>query len=544
MCNNIIKILGGVFMRKFSLFLMVFVMLFSCANIHAEQLAEAEYNTSISGDIVLNLNDDWQPNFVIEDQHINLPYSVCYAQAIAFVRISGNTDADSIIVENPISSSLNQKIGIDENGNFDQEVKLVLTSIGSSNSDRINFEAYVLAVKGGKTLRVKIGKGELKTNFLIDLNNLIEEKYNGTINAIDYADIRRSYLDYLPTEYKKMDEQEKINAYIYNEWFMKEFEEENGDSSFVAQNHLKAKIEGANITLDLDNNLKTDKHEYLTDATGKIDEIIEFEGVVPSYQSHNVAAFASAKVFKGKREIELQNRLRVREADKALVGDVDGNGEVNSIDFMYLRKYIMGQIEKFPVESGFYCADVDDSRYINAIDFAYIRKYLLGMIKDFPKESNNVDSVTTTPTPPNTVTQTPTPGTGMVTYYYVNNIDVVKNPGVEIFVDKSPESKVWVSAQTVCHGPLYADGWGATYFSLGGNAINGVDYEAIDFGYFWREIGYGFMDTSTDNPKRGFYITPIDTGTDETKYVEIYFGGSTKPDAVIHFVKNLNDIKD
>ncbi len=250
------------------------------------------------------------------------------------------------------------------------------------------------------------------------------------------------------------------------------------------------------------------------------------------------------------RSVELEKM----QANNPLVGDVDGNGEINSIDFMYMRKYIMGEIDEFPVESGLYCADVDDSKQIDSIDFAYLRKYLLGMIKDFSKKSDSVDldtptstpptAVTPTSTPPTVVTQTPTPGTGMVTYYYVNNSDVGKNPGVEIFVDRSPESKVWVSAKTVCRGPVYADGWKETYFRLEGNAINGVDYEKIDFDYFWREIGTGFMETSTDNPKRGFYITPIDTGTDETKYVEIYFAGSTEPDAVIHFAKNLSDIEE
>lgn len=385
-------------MRKFFLFLLVFVMLCSCVNIHAEQLEDTDYATGISGDIVLNLNDDWKPNFSIEYQNLNLPEDFCYVSVNANVHISGNTDADGIIIENPLSSSLNEKMEIDEEGNFDQEVKLTLTSFESINLDKINYEAYVLAFKGDKAVRVKIGKGELKTNFLIDINNLIKEKYNGTVNAIDYADIRRYCLDTLPTEYEKMEEQGEIKAYIYDEWFMKEFEGINGEYSFIAQNHLKTKIDEANITFELRNNLKTDKYEYSTDTSGKIDEIIEFEGVYP-LQASNVVAFSSAKVVKGKREIEFQNKLRFRKAENALIGDVDGNQAVNSIDFMYIRKYIMGVIDRFPVQAGFYCADVDDNKIINSIDFAYVRKYLLGMIKDFPKKSNSVDSNTPTPTP-------------------------------------------------------------------------------------------------------------------------------------------------
>lgn len=153
----------------------------------------------------------------------------------------------------------------------------------------------------------------------------------------------------------------------------------------------------------------------------------------------------------------------------------------------------------------------------------------------------------TTPTPDSPVTPTPTssPSTGMVTYYKVDNIDVNEYPGAEIFVEKSPMSKIWISAETICRGPLYADGWAKTYFELSGSAVNGVDYEKIDFDHFWREIGTGFsMELEDDNPRGGFYITPIDTGTDETKDLEIYFGGSTKPAATIHFVKSICDLQD
>ncbi|NLL06751.1 MAG: proteinase IV [Clostridiaceae bacterium] len=226
----------------------------------------------------------------------------------------------------------------------------------------------------------------------------------------------------------------------------------------------------------------------------------------------------------------------------AIIGDVDGNGEVDSIDFMYIRKYLVGQINRFPVESGFYCADVDGNGEVDSIDFAYLRKYLLGMINGFPKESDDEDTSTPTPTP--SLTPTPSSGHGLVDYYYVNNIDVGKNPGVEIFVNKSPESKISVSARTVSNGPIYADGWAKTNFRLGGNAINGVDYEAIDFDYFWREIGIGMGSIIDDNPRRGFYIIPIDTGTDETKYLEIYFDGFTEPNAIIHFVKDLAEDSD
>ncbi len=530
-------------MKKFLVFLMVFVMLFSCTNVYAEKLEETDYKTCISGDITLNLNDEWQPGLRPQIQHMLLPPDVVYVQVFADVHIKGNTDADSLVIQSALSSNMNEKIEIDDNGNFDQEVRLILNSF-SSSEDTINYVARIIAEKGDKTLIAKIGKGELETDLLKEANESLDQNNDGTISALDLALLNQSYLDLFRSEYNQMQEQENINAYIYNEWYMRDYVMENDEIAFTSQLHFRAKTDATIVVLDLNTKGSAENYKYFPDITGGIDEIKEISRVVPVPESTNVAVYGTIRAVKGNREIELKSNLEFREADNSLVGDVDGNGEVNSIDFMYVRKYIMGLIDKFPLESGFYCADVDDSKAINALDFGAMRQYLLGMRKEFSKKSNNVDPDTTmpTPTPPvtDTQTQTPTPGTGMVTYYYVNNIDVGKNPGVNIYVDKSPESKVWVSATTVCNGPLYADGWGMTSFKLEGTAINGVDYEAIDFDYFWREIGYGFMETGSDNPKRGFYITPIDTGSNEPKYVEVYFGSSTEPSAIIHLVKKSN----
>ncbi len=533
------KLWGGIIVKKIFLAIFVFVMLFGSINAFAGQTVP-EYNTSVSGDIVLNLNDNWQPGFEFAFQHMYLPPDITYVRIFANVHIIGNTDADNLIVESAEFSSLTEKIEIDENGNFDQVVKVILTGFGNIESDTINFGAYVNAIKGDKSVRVKIGKGELKTDFLKYANGTSD----GSLNSIDYAILRQQFLDGFMDEYNGMDKQESINAYIYNEWYMREFVPDKDDISFKALTHTKAKTDAANITLELTNNGNTKKYEYLTSTSGNNDQIEELEGVIPLAQAHDIAASAKVKVCKGNREIQLLSTLRKRESSNAIVGDIDGNKKVNSIDFMILRKYIMGLIDRFPLESGFYCADVDNSKYINALDFAYIRQYLLGIITEFPTPYDDVTPTpsipTSTPSEPTTIT--PTPGTGMVTYYTVDGIDVEKNPGVEISIEKSPTNKIWVSAKTVCRGPLYADGYAKTYFTLSGSAVNGVDYEKIDFDYFWRIIGSDlFMPIGDNNPKDGFYITPIDTGTDETKDVEIYFSHSDKPSAIIHLTKNTSD---
>lgn len=68
------------------------------------------------------------------------------------------------------------------------------------------------------------------------------------------------------------------------------------------------------------------------------------------------------------------------------IGDVDGNGSINSIDFALMRSYLLGNIKDFPVEDDMKAGDLNGDGKINSIDFAVLRMYLLGMIKTFPVE--------------------------------------------------------------------------------------------------------------------------------------------------------------
>jgi len=69
-------------------------------------------------------------------------------------------------------------------------------------------------------------------------------------------------------------------------------------------------------------------------------------------------------------------------------GDVDGNNTVNSLDYAYLKQYLLGKITQFPGVNGMRNADVDGNGSINSIDFAYLKQYLLGKIYKFPAEEN------------------------------------------------------------------------------------------------------------------------------------------------------------
>lgn len=65
-------------------------------------------------------------------------------------------------------------------------------------------------------------------------------------------------------------------------------------------------------------------------------------------------------------------------------GDIDGNGAVNTIDFAYMRMFLLGNITEFPGELGKYGADVDGDSNISSVDFALMRQYFLGNIDEFP----------------------------------------------------------------------------------------------------------------------------------------------------------------
>ncbi len=63
----------------------------------------------------------------------------------------------------------------------------------------------------------------------------------------------------------------------------------------------------------------------------------------------------------------------------SLIGDVDGNENVNSIDFGYMRKYLLGLITEFPNrEAGIKAADIDGNGTFNSIDFGHMRNFLIG----------------------------------------------------------------------------------------------------------------------------------------------------------------------
>jgi expansin (peptidoglycan-binding protein) len=91
---------------------------------------------------------------------------------------------------------------------------------------------------------------------------------------------------------------------------------------------------------------------------------------------------------------------------KSLVGDVNGDNNINSFDYALMRSFLLGKIDDFPVQDGMWSADTNGDEEINSIDFGLIRKYILGMIDVFPKTVSPTSTQIISPTPISTPTPT------------------------------------------------------------------------------------------------------------------------------------------
>ncbi|NLL07265.1 MAG: carbohydrate-binding protein [Clostridiaceae bacterium] len=71
---------------------------------------------------------------------------------------------------------------------------------------------------------------------------------------------------------------------------------------------------------------------------------------------------------------------------KQIMGDVDGDGIVTSLDFGIFRSYLISASNLHDL-SNKWSADVNSDGSVDSLDFGYMRKYLLGMISEFPGET-------------------------------------------------------------------------------------------------------------------------------------------------------------
>ena len=74
--------------------------------------------------------------------------------------------------------------------------------------------------------------------------------------------------------------------------------------------------------------------------------------------------------------------------ESEMIGDVNGDEQINSVDFALMRMVLLGARNSFPISNGEWASDTDGNRIFNSIDFAIMRKFLLGIITIFPAEAN------------------------------------------------------------------------------------------------------------------------------------------------------------
>lgn len=69
------------------------------------------------------------------------------------------------------------------------------------------------------------------------------------------------------------------------------------------------------------------------------------------------------------------------------IGDINEDGKINSTDYSLLKKYILGEIERFPnFHRGKIAADTDGNGNINSSDYQHLKRYILGISDKFPKK--------------------------------------------------------------------------------------------------------------------------------------------------------------
>lgn len=112
-------------------------------------------------------------------------------------------------------------------------------------------------------------------------------------------------------------------------------------------------------------------------AAGSTIDLNDFEGEVNNYIRAQI---------KGSAGLCYTQPFGIIAKSGIKYGDVNADNKVNSIDYAYIKRYIL-EIPGYTLEGDrLLAADVDGSGKVNSIDAAYIQRYVLGKIIEFPTE--------------------------------------------------------------------------------------------------------------------------------------------------------------
>jgi len=96
------------------------------------------------------------------------------------------------------------------------------------------------------------------------------------------------------------------------------------------------------------------------------------------------------------------------EIGNIVLGDVNNDGDVNSIDFAYMKMNLLGIKGGLLNDENIFVADLNGDGKFDSIDLAIMKGYLLGKIKTFPIGQSIATPTPAVPTPKPTVLPSPT----------------------------------------------------------------------------------------------------------------------------------------